>query len=1512
MGRLFGSVSLAVATFPVRRRLLRWMLLALALQPSLLGGELRAETNLPLEFQKGDRIAILGNGLADRMQHDGWMEAFLQARQPGQQLVVRHMGFTGDELTIRMRSKGFGSPEQWLKRTQATVVFGFFGWNESFRDEAGLEKFKRDLAKFASKIRSPDSEGSPARRLVLFSPIAYENIGDRLLPQGDKLNRRLLAYTKAMAEVAEKLDVPFVDLFHPTQELYQRTSDSLTVNGIHLNDAGNRSLAEIIDQALFPNTDDLIDDELLKICYAVREKNFLWFQRYRTTDGYSIFGDRKTTGGSLWTPDNEAVMEREMEVLDVMTANRDQRIWATVQRKEFKIDDMNTPSLIPVASNKPGPLGDGAYPFLGGEEAIEKMTVAEGMAVNLFASEEQFPLLQNPVQTAVDTKGRLWVAAWPSYPHWRPKDNMNDKLLILEDTDNDGRADTCKVFADGLHNPTGFEFYDGGVYVAQVPDIWFFKDTDGDDVADVRRRVVSGIDSADTHHSVNSFVLGPGGGLYFQEGTFHRTQVETPHGPPVRVADAGVFRYDPRSQEFQAYSSYRFANPHGHVFTYWGDDIVHDGTMAVPYFGPSFSGRMIHPAKHSSAPTIFKQRTRPCSATAILSSSHFPEKNRDTLLVCNVIGVQGVMQYELEEDGAGLKGVETEPLLMSSDTNFRPVDLEVGGDGAVYILDWQNPLIGHLQHNLRDSNRDHLHGRIYRVHCKDRELLDGPAIADQPIGKLFALLNHRDNNIRYRAKIELSRHPASEIKAACENWIDTLDPKSPEYGHHLLEALWVHQHHHLVNESLLKRLLGSDDHHVRAAAAHVLRAWRKDVADVMALIEQLVHDEHPRVRLAGILICSDIDSVEAAELALETAKFPQDKFLNYALLKATRTLAPVWKQALASGKPFCRDNPDAIAYLQKSSRSGGLLKLGNHAHLFEGLVNLPDTKASVRLEALKKLAQSRGQQPLALLLDLIQREDSSEKTILPQLIELLAKFERNSLRPEESQFLRLATKSKHRAARQGALAAIARIDSSIDRAAQLAGNESNGLIDLLGSLQQIPEGKTRALFYDRVRALMLSTGNKEIVTKAVDAMARIPGHESEKLEDMIALVEKNQLRANALATIRAVPQSHWRSSHATRLVSASLKYIATIAPAKRAAKAVTDEVQLALKFVELLPEAEQEQARTTLKSLDATILRLGTIPHRMAYDREKMVVQAGGTVQLIFKNLDNMPHNFVLTQPGAMAEIGQRAESEATLPDTIARHYVPDSPDVLLSSRLLQPQEQQVLNFQAPKKPGIYPYVCTYPGHWRRMYGALYVVGNVETYEATPSSYLTSYSITVQDELLKFNRPLRKWTYEELEPALATLATDRSFERGEQLFQVASCAACHTVKEGLRRFAPDFALLDPKRTPEYVLRSMLEPSKEINEKYQTSQFVMDTGKMAVGFIVEETTSEVTLMVDPLASCAPTILAKSEIEERGKSTISLMPSGLLDRLTEEEIMEICAYVVSRCDSNSPIYQSTESQ
>ncbi|HHM11948.1 MAG TPA: dehydrogenase, partial [Planctomycetaceae bacterium] len=435
----------------------------------------RAASAEELALKPGDTVCYVGNGLADRMQHDGYLETLIQSYFPKHQLVFRNLGYTGDEVTLRLRSKGFGSPDEHLTRCRATVVFAFFGYNESFQGKEGLDKFIKDLADFVQHTQGQKYDGKTPCRVVLFSPIAHEDLGDPNLPDGSVNNRRLEMYTNAMRELASVLDVPFVDLFHPTLERYAADPKPLTINGVHLNEHGNRFVAQVIGRALFPERPPMNDAgwkvrEPLR--QAVLDKNFHWFQRYRTVDGYSIYGGRadlKFYNGQT----NRVVMDREMEVLDVMTANRDRAIWAVAQGRSPTVDDSNTPPFLKVITNKPGPLPGGKYPFLGGEEAIEKMTVAEGMKVQLFASEEMFPELVNPVQMAFDTRGRMWVAVWPTYPHWKPKTPMNDKILIFEDTDGDGRADKCTTFADGLHVPTGLEFYNGGVLVGQVPDLMF-------------------------------------------------------------------------------------------------------------------------------------------------------------------------------------------------------------------------------------------------------------------------------------------------------------------------------------------------------------------------------------------------------------------------------------------------------------------------------------------------------------------------------------------------------------------------------------------------------------------------------------------------------------------------------------------------------------------------------------------------------------------------------------------------------------------------------------------------------------------------------------------------------------------------------------------------------------------------------------------------------------------------------------------------------------------------------
>jgi lysophospholipase L1-like esterase len=639
----------------------------------------------PFKIEKGDHICIIGNALAERMQHHGWLETYLHARFPDHNLTVRNLGFSGDEVggytdkpnfDNRLRSLDFGSADEWLSAngpiprpnliadksavranrfekvgTNADVIFAFFGYNESWAGEAGLPKFKQDLEALIKHARSQKYNGKSPPRLVLFSPIAFEDHKSPNLPDGKLQNKNLEMYTQAMAEVAKANEVRFVDLFQYTAGLYKNARTKpipVTLNGVHLTETGDRVVGQHIVNNLFgpeKASNDLgAFRKIAALRAAVLDKNRHFYQRYRATDGYSTFGGRawlKFTNGQT----NYEVVQRELEVLDEMVLRRDRVIWEAAKGRDAKPDDSNLPGFIPVVTNKPGKGPNGTHLFLSGEDAIQAMKVGTGMKVNLFADESMFPELVNPVQMAWDPAGRLWVAVWPTYPHWKPTEEMNDKLLILEDTDGDGKADKRTIFADRLHNPTGFEFYNGGVIVAQAPDLMFLKDINGDDKADVRERIIHGIDTADTHHTANSFVLGPGGALYFQEGTFHHSQVEDPYGPPKRNANGAVYRYEPRTQKFDVYVAYNFANPHGHVFDRWGQDIVIDGTGAVPYHAPLFSSHLPYPMRHAKPPQVYQQRTRPSGGMEILSSRHFPPEFEGNLLVTNCIGFQGILRY---------------------------------------------------------------------------------------------------------------------------------------------------------------------------------------------------------------------------------------------------------------------------------------------------------------------------------------------------------------------------------------------------------------------------------------------------------------------------------------------------------------------------------------------------------------------------------------------------------------------------------------------------------------------------------------------------------------------------------------------------------------------------------------------------------------------------------------------------------------------------------------------------
>ncbi len=1616
-----------------------------------------------LDLKPGDHISIIGNTTADRLQHDGWLETYVYSRFPKHDLVFRNLGFSGDEVALRLRSANFGSPDSWMTKNKTDVVFAFFGYNESYAGTPGLDRFKQDLDAFVKSTLSKNYSGKGAPRMVLFSPIAHENLKNPNLPDGTENNKRLELYTAAMADVAKTNGVVFVDLYRPTLEAYGKTDKALTINGVHLSPAGNKVLAQIIDQALFAGAAPPRNErQLEKLRQAVLDRNFYWFNRYRTVDGYSVFGGRadlRFVGGQT----NRVVAQREMAILDVMTANRDKRVWAVAQGGDLKVDDSNIPEFIPVITNKPGKGPGGKHLFLDPDAAIKKMTVAKNMKVNLFASEKDFPEMVNPVQMTFDAKGRLWVAVWPTYPHWKPREDMNDKILILEDTDGDGKADKCTVFADKLHCPTGFELWNGGVIVAQQPDVLYLKDTKGTGKADMRVRVIMGMDSADTHHAANSFVLDPGGALYWQEGTFHHTQVETPWAPTLRNVNAGVYRYEPRTQKFDAYVAFGFANPHGHVFDRWGQDIVIDGTGANPYHAALFSGHLPYPLRHNRPPQVYQQKTRPCPGMEYLSSQHFPPENNGNLLVANVIGFQGILQYKVVDNGASLKGIEVEPILSSTDLNFRPSDLRVGPDGAIYFLDWHNPIIGHMQHNLRDPSRDREHGRIYRVTYTGRPLSRSPKIDGESTEKLLDVLKHPEDRVRYRARQELGSRKAEDVLAAANKWLTGLDRNDKNYEHHMLEGLWLHQNLNVVNTDLLKRTLGSSDFRARAAATRVLCYWRDRVPDSLELLKKQAADKHPRLRLEAVRAASFFKQAEAVEVVLISAEQPADEYIEFVRGETMRALDPIIKKALSEGKQPRFTSLAGARYFLRSVDTPALLKMKRDKAVVLEILTRKGVRDEDRKAAVADLAKlDNVSEPVALLSAVrLQDEQSAnqDETMLFNLVRLLLERGPQQLQGVRGELEKLATDAKTPVTRQLGYVALIAADGGVEPAWKLGTKSAAALQDLVQAVPLVRDAEHRAALYPKVAPLLqglprelqgktgaaimgryvrveipgkkktltlaevevisngqnvarqgkatqkntayggdasraidgnkssayndggqthsvegtdnpwwevdlgkeyainkvliynrtdgglgkrlngytlkvlaknrqvvyerkkqpapavkaafaVSAASPEVIVRhaAMQALTAVRGQEAATFKTLTPFVMKDADRHAAVQALLRIPGKYWPKEAVKPLLEKVLTFVKSVPVKERTTPEALDALQLADNLAGQLPLAEARQVRQLLGELGVRVIRMGTVPDQMRFDKDRIVVKAGKQVEILFDNNDLMPHNLVVVQPGSLEEIGNLAEASATDPAALARQYVPPSKKVLHATRLLAPRESQKLSFVAPKVPGVYPYVCTYPGHWRRMYGALYVVPDLEEYLANPEGYLAKNPLPAKDELLKFTRPRTEWKYEDVAPAVAKMKDGRSFANGKLMFTVANCIACHKLNNVGQEIGPDLTKLDAKqKKPLEVLRDVLEPSFRINEKYQSYIFETDEGKFITGMLVKKTGKEYHVLENPLAKAQPTILKAENVVSSKKSPVSIMPKGQLDQLTHEEILDLVAYVVAGGNPRDALFQ-----
>jgi len=890
-----------------------------------------ASAQLPLELKPGTRIALIGNSLFDRMRDDGQFEALMHQRFAQEKLVFRNLSWSADEVALRPRPDGFGELNQHLTEHKADVILAAFGFNESFKGEKGLAEFETLLRAFLIELKSHRYNGTSEPKIVLVSPTAAEK-------PHEHLNAQIKLYSDAMKKVAAAEKVAFADVF--------TDSTPRTTNGVHLNREGYAAFAERLYNQLTQETPPKLNEAVRA---AVVEKEDKFFQHYRPLNYYYIKGGRMEPYGVVNFPG-------ELKKLLQMTEARDEAIWATAvgqvgQVRPVGPDDSKTEVLPTITGDRP--INEWVSPAA----ELAAFKIDPRFEVSLFASEEDFPdLFVKPIAIRFDGKGRLWVSTSTTYPQILPGEAPQDKILILEDSNGDHKADKCSVWADKLAIPLSFEFGNGGVFVSDQPHLTFLKDTDGDGKADHREKLLTGFGTEDSHHALHDFVWSPEGDLIFRESIFHHSQVETPYGP-VRARESSFFRYTPATGRLLAFGSYMSTNPWGITFDDWG---FHVGSHPV-FASAVHALNAPYPDIHIPAGNYFPAYSGTCGQE-FLTSSHWPKYLRDKKHFMRVRykPTNEVELHEWVEHDTHFEEKKVGIVFQSTNLSFIPVDIQQGPDGAMYIADWYNPVKGHAQYSLRDTRRDKKSGRIWRITAKAQPPEEAPKIAGASIPELLDLLKSENYRTRYRAKVELRERPTKEAlqqtTKVLQNGITNID--QPDVSIYVTELARLQSdlitknwpsYRYLHSDRTLERseaeaafdgqvlysillpalVYASENALVRANAIRLLRrtdsherefytAPKTDYQHHVAgdLLRTAVNDKSGLVRLEAAIAASYIGTPEALEAALDLLKHPMDPYLTYALRTSldSHTLQPLWKGNTA----FMQKHPELEKFLKDS------------------------------------------------------------------------------------------------------------------------------------------------------------------------------------------------------------------------------------------------------------------------------------------------------------------------------------------------------------------------------------------------------------------------------------------------------------------------------------------------------------------------------------------------------------------------------------------------------------------
>ncbi len=892
---------------------------------------------------------------------------------------------------------------------------------------------------------------------------------------------------------------------------------------------------------------------------------------------------------------------------------------------------------------------------LSAAESMKHMIVPGGFEVKLFASE---PQIKKPICMAWDERGRLWVAETMDYPNeLQPEGEGHDRITICEDTDGDGVADKFTVFADKLSIPTSIAFYAGGIIVQQAPDTLFLKSSKGDDHADIRKKLITGWGTGDTHAGPSNLAYGLDNWMW---GMVGYSSFKGTVGSKNHEFHMGFYRFKPDGSMLEFIRS---TNNNTWGFGVSEEGIIFGSTannnpsdympIANRYYEAirGFPAATLSPISDSPRFLPITEKVRQVdvhggytAATGhqLYTARRYPKEywNR-TAFVAEPTG-HLIGTFELTPRGADFRSHNPTNLFASDDEWTAPINADVGPDGNVWFIDWYNYIV---QHNPTPQGyktgrrgayetelRDKRYGRVYRIvyNGPDGKPLPAFTLDGATPQKLVETLKNDNLFWRRHAQRLLVERGSKDVVPALIALVNdsTVDEIGLNVG--AIHALWTLQGINALDGSdpaALAAVVGAIKHPsagVRRNAVAVLALTPVPVEKILEA--RLLDDADAQVRLATLLTLADMPASDVAGRAIAAMIQKPVNSSDHWIVDAATAAAARHSAGFLAGLPTAITKPAQPAIGPnilpnpsfEEAKDGQ--PVGWHTSTFSG-------KAEFKYAEGEKTAKTGTHSVRITSKDGADAGWAATVPVKPNTRYRLGAWVRT------------------------------------DRVNTLGG--AKGVMLNVHELQGVEGAVTNTLKatndWKRVETIFNSGGHSSLTINCLfGGWGQATGT---AFFDDVALQEVGPTDNLAVETIVQLVTQH-------------------------ASGAIQTDV------------ADDPDTKT---------IALGIVPNVLKYDTAKITVKAGQKLKIVLTNPDQMQHNFVLLAPGSLDRFGAAADKFLTDPQATAKNFTPDSPDILAKMPMVNPFSKFELRITAPQKPGEYPFVCTFPGHWRIMQGVMVV-----------------------------------------------------------------------------------------------------------------------------------------------------------------------------------------------------------